>query len=68
MEGEDGSRQYTRSQDAFVAAYGKGANGDPSSLPKAGKPIGKLVQFDEAEKPKKRRIGFMEGETPSTGS
>ena len=40
----------------------KVANGESFIIAKAGKPIGKLVPLDEAEKPKKRRIGFMEGE------
>ncbi len=40
----------------------KVANGESFIFAKAGKPIGRLVPPDEAEKPKKRRIGFMEGE------
>ena len=39
----------------------KVANGESFIIAKAGKPIGKLVPLDEAEKPKKRRIGFMKG-------
>jgi prevent-host-death family protein len=38
------------------------AKGESFIIAKAGKPIGKLVPLDEAETPKKRRIGFMKGE------
>jgi prevent-host-death family protein len=41
----------------------KVANGGSFIIAKAGKPIGRLVPLVEAEKPKKRRIGFMEGES-----
>jgi prevent-host-death family protein len=40
----------------------KVSKGESFIIAKAGKPIGKLVPLDDAEKPKKRRIGFMEGE------
>lgn len=40
----------------------KVAKGESFIIAKAGKPIGKLVPLDEAEVPKKRRIGFMKGE------
>lgn len=40
----------------------KVAKGESFIIAKAGKPIGKLVPLDEAETPKKRRIGFMKGE------
>lgn len=39
----------------------KVAKGESFIIAKAGKPIGKVVPIDEAEKPKKRRIGFMKG-------
>jgi len=39
----------------------KVARGESFIIAKAGKPIGKVVPIDEAEKPKKRRIGFMKG-------
>ena len=38
------------------------AKGESFIIAKAGKPIGELVPLDEAETPKKRRIGFMKGE------
>ncbi|WP_413711927.1 type II toxin-antitoxin system Phd/YefM family antitoxin [Rhizobium sp. Rhizsp82] len=38
----------------------KVAKGESFIIAKAGKPIGKVVPIDEAEKPK-RRIGFMKG-------
>jgi prevent-host-death family protein len=37
------------------------ANGESFIIAKAGKPIGKVVPI-ETDLPKKRRIGFMEGE------
>ncbi|KQY33889.1 type II toxin-antitoxin system Phd/YefM family antitoxin [Rhizobium sp. Root483D2] len=40
----------------------KVSKGESFIIAKAGKPIGKLVPLDEAEMPKKRRIGFMKGE------
>jgi len=40
----------------------KVSKGESFIIAKAGKPIGKLVPLDEAEKPKKRRIGFMDGQ------
>jgi antitoxin (DNA-binding transcriptional repressor) of toxin-antitoxin stability system len=40
----------------------KVAKGESFIIAKAGKPIGKVVPIDEAEKPKKRRIGFMDGQ------
>ncbi|WP_426239666.1 type II toxin-antitoxin system Phd/YefM family antitoxin [Pararhizobium sp. DWP1-1-3] len=40
----------------------KVSKGESFIIAKAGKPIGKLVPLDEAEMPKKRRIGFMDGE------
>ena len=40
----------------------KVAKGESFIIAKAGKPIGELVPLDEAETPKKRRIGFMKGE------
>lgn len=40
----------------------KVSKGESFIIAKAGKPIGKLVPLDEAETPKKRRIGFMKGE------
>jgi antitoxin (DNA-binding transcriptional repressor) of toxin-antitoxin stability system len=62
MEDDDGNLQYTRSEDAFVAPDGKGGQRESFIIAKAGKPIGKLVPLDEAEKPKKRPIGFMDGQ------
>ncbi|WP_421872924.1 type II toxin-antitoxin system Phd/YefM family antitoxin [Pararhizobium sp.] len=40
----------------------KVSKGQSFIIAKAGKPLGKLVPLDEAEMPKKRRIGFMAGE------
>lgn len=40
----------------------KVAKGESFIIAKAGKPIGKVVPIDEADKPKKRRIGFMDGQ------
>jgi len=40
----------------------KAAKGESFIIAKAGKPMVKVVPLDEAEVPKKRRIGFMEGE------
>ncbi len=40
----------------------KVSKGESFIIAKAGKPIGKLVPLDEADTPKKRRIGFMKGE------
>ncbi len=39
----------------------KVSKGESFIIAKAGKPIGKLVPLDEADAPKKRRIGFMKG-------
>ncbi|MBP1859278.1 type II toxin-antitoxin system Phd/YefM family antitoxin [Rhizobium herbae] len=40
----------------------KVSKGESFIIAKAGKPIGKLVPLEEADTPKKRRIGFMKGE------
>ncbi len=40
----------------------KVSKGESFIIAKAGKPIGKLVPLDDADTPKKRRIGFMKGE------
>lgn len=40
----------------------KVAKGESFIIAKAGKPIGKVVPLDETEAPKKRRIGFMDGQ------
>ena len=37
------------------------ARGESFIIAKAGKPIAKVVPINEAEKPKNRRIGFMNG-------
>ncbi|WP_047453389.1 type II toxin-antitoxin system Phd/YefM family antitoxin [Rhizobium rhizogenes] len=40
----------------------KAAKGEAFIIAKAGKPMVKVVPIEEAETPKKRRIGFMKGE------
>lgn len=40
----------------------KAAKGEAFIIAKAGKPMVKVVPIEEAEIPKKRRIGFMKGE------
>ena len=61
MEGDDGNRQYTPSEDAFVAADGKGGQRRILHLCQGRQTDRKAGTA--AEKPKKRRIGFMEGES-----
>jgi len=39
----------------------KAAKGEAFSIAKAGKPLVKVVPLEEADVPKKRRIGFMKG-------
>ena len=39
----------------------KAAKGEPFIIAKAGKPLVKVVPLEEADVPKKRRIGFMKG-------
>ena len=46
----------------FSRLLEKVAKGESFIIAKAGKPIGKLGPLDDVDKPKKRRIGFMEGE------
>jgi len=38
------------------------AKGEPFVIAKAGKPLVKVVPLDAPEKPRTRRLGFMEGE------
>jgi len=40
----------------------KAAKGEAFIIAKAGKPMVKVVPLDEATVPKKRRIGFMDGQ------
>jgi prevent-host-death family protein len=40
----------------------RAAKGEAFIIAKAGKPMVKVVPIEEAETPKKRRIGFMKGE------
>jgi prevent-host-death family protein len=40
----------------------KAAKGQAFIIAKAGKPMVKVVPIDEADLPKKRRIGFMKGQ------